>query len=57
VFEDLNHEELKRRANERLPERVLATLEDRGEGRSVAGAVHARLASFRQAEAREPVTP
>jgi thioredoxin reductase (NADPH) len=36
VFEDLNYEELKRRANARLPERVVATLEARGERRSVA---------------------
>jgi thioredoxin reductase (NADPH) len=36
VFEDLNYEELKRRANERLPDRVVATLEARGERRSVA---------------------
>jgi thioredoxin reductase (NADPH) len=37
VFEDLNYEELKRRANSRLPDRVLATLEAHGERRSVAG--------------------
>jgi thioredoxin reductase (NADPH) len=36
VFEDLNYEELKRRANERLPDRVVRTLEARGERRSVA---------------------
>ncbi len=36
MFEDLNYEELKRRANSRLPERVVATLETRGERRSVA---------------------
>jgi thioredoxin reductase (NADPH) len=36
VFEDLNYEELKRRANERLPDRVVTTLEARGERRSVA---------------------
>lgn len=36
MFEDLNYEELKRRANERLPNRVVATLEARGERRSVA---------------------
>jgi len=35
VFEDLNYEELKRRANSRLPDRVVATLEARGERRSV----------------------
>jgi thioredoxin reductase (NADPH) len=35
VFEDLNYEELKRRANERLSNRVVATLEARGERRSV----------------------
>ena len=34
MFEDLNYEELKRRANARLPERVVATLEARGERRS-----------------------
>ena len=28
MFEDLNYEELKRRANARLPDRVVATLED-----------------------------
>jgi len=37
VFEDLNYEELKRRANSRLPDRVIATLEAHGERRSVAG--------------------
>jgi thioredoxin reductase (NADPH) len=37
VFEDLNYEELKRRANSRLPDRVLATLEAHGVRRSVAG--------------------
>jgi len=36
VFEDLNYEELKRRANSRLPQRVVAALEPRGERRSVA---------------------
>jgi thioredoxin reductase (NADPH) len=36
VFEDLNYEELKRRANARLPDRVVAALEARGERRSVA---------------------
>jgi thioredoxin reductase (NADPH) len=36
VFEDLNYEELKRRANLRLPDRVVAALEARGERRSVA---------------------
>ena len=36
VFEDLNYEELKRRANERLSDRVVATLEARGERRSLA---------------------
>jgi len=36
MFEDLNYEELKRRANARLPERVVATLEAHGERRSVA---------------------
>src|SRR5215472_6836298 len=36
MFEDLNYEELKRRANECLPDRVVATLETRGERRSVA---------------------
>jgi len=35
VFEDLNYEELRRRANPPLPDRVLATLESRGERRSV----------------------
>ena len=37
MFEDLNYEELKRRANSRLPDRVVATLEAHGERRSVAG--------------------
>lgn len=36
MFEDLNYEELKRRANERLSERVVARLEARGERRRVA---------------------
>src|SRR5262245_41480860 len=36
VFEDLNYEELKRRANERLPDRLVARLEAYGERRSVA---------------------
>src|SRR5215831_14598917 len=36
MFEDLNYEELRRRANERLPDPVVATLETRGERRSVA---------------------
>ncbi len=36
MFEDLNYEELRRRANGRLSERVVATLEARGERRSVA---------------------
>ena len=36
MFEDLNYEELKRRANSRLPNRVVAALEARGERRSVA---------------------
>jgi thioredoxin reductase (NADPH) len=36
VFEDLNYEELKRRANSRLPDRVVAALEARGKRRSVA---------------------
>jgi thioredoxin reductase (NADPH) len=35
VFEDLNYEELRRRANECLPERVIATLTAHGETRSV----------------------
>lgn len=35
MFEDLDYEELKRRANARLPERVVATLEAHGERRSV----------------------
>ncbi len=37
MFEDLNYEELKRRANSRLPDRVVATLKAHGERRSVAG--------------------
>jgi thioredoxin reductase (NADPH) len=37
VFEDLNYEELKRRANSRLSDRVVATLKAHGERRSVAG--------------------
>jgi hypothetical protein len=36
VFEELNYEELKRRANARLPDQVVATLEARSERRSVA---------------------
>jgi NADPH-dependent glutamate synthase beta subunit-like oxidoreductase len=36
VFEDLNYAELKRRANEPLPDRVIARLEARGQRRSVA---------------------
>ena len=36
VFENLNYEELKRRANEHLPDRVVTTLAGRGERRSVA---------------------
>jgi thioredoxin reductase (NADPH) len=36
VFENLNYEELKRRANEHLPDRVVRTLEGHGERRSVA---------------------
>lgn len=36
MFEDLDYEELKRRANSRLPDRVVAALEARGERRSVA---------------------
>jgi thioredoxin reductase (NADPH) len=36
VYEDLNYDELKRRANSRLPDRVVAALEARGERRSVA---------------------
>src|SRR6516165_10800428 len=36
MFEDLNYDELKRRANEPTPERVVATLAARGERRSVA---------------------
>jgi thioredoxin reductase (NADPH) len=36
VFDDLNYEEMRRRANARLPERVVAKLEARGERRSVA---------------------
>ncbi len=35
MFEDLNYEELRRRANAQLPSRVVATLEARGERRSV----------------------
>jgi thioredoxin reductase (NADPH) len=35
VFEDLNYEELRRRANAQLPDRVVATLEARGERRAV----------------------
>lgn len=35
MFEDLNYEELRRRANARLPDRVVAILEARGERRSV----------------------
>ena len=35
MFEDLNYEELRRRARERVPDRVVATLEARGERRSV----------------------
>jgi thioredoxin reductase (NADPH) len=35
VFEDLNYEELRRRANERLPDRVVATLAASGERRTV----------------------
>jgi len=35
VFEGLNYEELRRRANERLSDRVVAKLEARGERRSV----------------------
>ncbi len=35
MFENLNYDELKRRANERLPDRVVAALEVRGECRSV----------------------
>ena len=35
MFEDLNYEELKRRANWPLPERVVATLESHGERHSV----------------------
>lgn len=36
MFEDLNYEELKRRANARLPDRAVATLEARGKRRTVA---------------------
>ena len=36
MFEDLNYEELRRRANECLPDRVVATLKAHGETRSVA---------------------
>jgi hypothetical protein len=35
VFEDLNYEELRRRANECLPERVIAMLKAHGETRGV----------------------
>ena len=35
MYEDLNYEELKRRANSRLPDRVVAALEARGERKSV----------------------
>lgn len=35
VFEDLNYEELKRRANARLSDRVVATLEAQGKRRTV----------------------
>src|ERR1700722_587276 len=35
MFEDLSYEELKRRANSRLPDRVVATLETCGTRRSV----------------------
>ena len=35
MFEDLNYEELRRRANAPLPDRVVATLEARGERRTV----------------------
>jgi thioredoxin reductase (NADPH) len=35
VFEDLNYEELRRRANARLPDRLVARLEARGERRSI----------------------
>lgn len=35
VFEDLNYEELRRRANARLPDRLVARLEARGQRRSV----------------------
>ena len=37
MFEDLNYEELKRRANSPLSARVAAILKARGERRSVAG--------------------
>ena len=37
VFEDLNYEELKRRANSPLSDRVAAILKARGERRSVVG--------------------
>ena len=36
MFEDLNYDELKRRANSSLPDAVVATLRNRGERRSVA---------------------
>lgn len=36
MFENLSYEELRRRANERVPDRVIETLEARGERRSVA---------------------
>ncbi len=36
MFEDLNYEELRRRANAQLPQRVVAALEARGERRSLA---------------------
>jgi hypothetical protein len=36
MFEDLNYEELKRRANSPLPARVAETLQARGQRRSVA---------------------
>lgn len=38
MFEDLNYQELMRRANERVPDRVLATLKARGELRTVPAA-------------------
>ena len=37
MFEDLNYEELKRRANSQLPDRVVTTLKAHGERRTVAG--------------------